>query len=219
MSFAHCKNTEVNPSSLVGVIDWADSSGEKTMMKFIHELEDGYKKFTTISSQDQQESIRKKADEYHLYLYNPVQYAQYGSEESQSAYDIYRKHEKYVSLEQLASQSAELIEETLEYALKYDYDALFGATGVKIAEVVNEIFSIPYSRIVAQQSVDYAANMIKSSADLAIAQQAAFYNTKVQGRSFKQIYYMVLRGFNSAEESYQEAKKSVKKERSHPTSN
>lgn len=197
---------DINQSSMVGVINWSSSSAETTMKAFINEVEAGFIQYTTLPSKSQQNKATKNAVKYHLYMYNPEAYSQYDNDTNRKDYETVRLYEKYKSMNQLALQCANSIEEDLQYAYKYDADSLLGATGVKIAEIAQQIFSEPYSRIINKVNMDYSDNMIKSSADLAIAQQAAFYSRKISSMKFKDIYIKILKGFNSAQITFVERK-------------
>ncbi len=206
-----CIQGEDNPSQLVGVIDWADSQGESLMSSFIERLAKGHTKYITLPNDGERERIEKDAKEYMLYLYSPSSHPTFGSEEKAQAYKAFREYHKYEALKNLAKQAASTLGEDLKYALSYDLDSLLSATGVKIAKVANEAFSTPYSRLVSQQVMNYTAELMRSSADLAIAQQAAFYRHLSSKKDFKDLYRHILAGFNSAESSKEEVLEEAKK--------
>lgn len=198
---------DINQSSMVGVINWSEPSAEKTMKAFINNVQEGYIEYTTLPSVYEQEITKKNATQYYLYIYNQQEYPQYNTKENKHSYNLLRQYEKYETMQQLAHQCASIIEEDLEYAYKYDPENLLGATGVKIAEIAEQIFSTPYSTVLNKVSMNFSDNMIKSSADLAIAQQAAFYSKQMGSLSYKKIYDEILMGFNSAEISFREGPK------------
>ncbi len=204
LSFSNPDSLDVDQSSMVGIIDWSSSDAEKTMLAFIDKVEEGFISFTTLPSKSAQADIQKSAMQYHLYIYNPEHYQKYNTQKNKNDYNTLRLYEKYLVMKDFAETCASSIEEDIEYAYKYDFENFLGATGVKIAEVSQKIFSEPYSKVADKTDMDFSDNMIKSSADLTIAQQAAFYSKKIKDLSFKQIYTQILTGFNSAQISYKE---------------